>query len=219
MDNAVAMTLNSADGAIYPMTTSQRWTIYLMIWVCLYGLVKIYLGEPTPYYSYWPSRSSYFGAVDLAGITQRPLLSLQECVEQKRANTSPIASLELEGREGETTPVYCYTSYPSAELFVNGKSMGRIHKQANTQLDRYRLRWNDVKYAPGEIKVVAYDENGKQVAEKTIRTAGQPAVLDMKEERSVIASDGEDLAYITLSMLDKDGNECPTANQSISFTR
>ena len=94
--------------------------------------------------------------------------------------------------------------------------MGRIHKQPNTQLDRYRLRWNDVKYAPGEIKVVAYDENGKQVAEKTIRTAGQPAVLDMKEERSVIASDGEDLAYITLSMLDKDGNECPTANQSIS---
>ena len=177
-----------------------------------------YLGEPTPYYSYWPSRSSYFGAVDLAGLPKDRFYLYKSVWNKKEPTLHLLPHWNWEGREGQTTPVYCYTSYPSAELFVNGKSMGRIHKQPNTQLDRYRLRWNDVKYAPGEIKVVAYDENGKQVAEKTIRTAGQPAVLDMKEERSVIASDGEDLAYITLSMLDKDGNECPTANQSISFT-
>ena len=75
------------------------------------------------------------------------------------------------------TPVYCYTSYPSAELFVNGKSQGRLYKDKNSRLDRYRLRWRDVVYEPGEIKVVAYDEQGRQAASQVVRTAGRPAKL------------------------------------------
>ena len=127
------------------------------------------------------------------------------------------------------TPVYCYTDYPTAELFVNGKSQGKISKNPAERLDRYRLRWNNVKYEPGEVKVVVYDANGQKAGEKTLRTAGKPAQLKLdvwtQHQPSAIShqpsdfllADGEDLAFVTVSMTDKQGTLIPDAADQLDF--
>ena len=143
-----------------------------------------YLGEPSPYDEYWPSRSSYFGICDLAGLPKDRYYLYRSHWRKDDATLHVLPHWTFPGRDGETTPVYCYTSWPSAELFVNGKSQGRIVKNADTRLDRYRLRWNNVKYEPGEIKVVAYDYDGTPKGEKIIRTAGAPARIVLKADRN-----------------------------------
>ena len=176
-----------------------------------------YLGEPSPYDEYWPSRSSYFGICDLAGLPKDRYYLYRSHWRKDDATLHVLPHWTFPGREGETTPVYCYTSYPMAELFVNGKSQGRIAKNPGSRLDRYRLRWNDVKYEPGEIRVVAYDYDGSPKAEKTIRTAGAPARIVLKADRNSISSKGEDLAFVTVSVVDKDGNACATATNKMKF--
>ena len=176
-----------------------------------------YLGEPSPYDEYWPSRSSYFGICDLAGLPKDRYYLYRSHWRKDDATRHVLPHWTFPGREGETTPVYCYTSWPSAELFVNGKSQGRIVKNADTRLDRYRLRWNNVKYEPGEIKVVAYDYDGTPKGEKIIRTAGAPARIVLKADRNSISSKGEDLSFVTVSVVDKDGNPCPTATNKMKF--
>ena len=176
-----------------------------------------YLGEPSPYDEYWPSRSSYFGICDLAGLPKDRYYLYRSHWRKDDATLHVLPHWTFPGREGETTPVYCYTSWPSAELFVNGKSQGRIVKNPATRLDRYRLRWNNVKYEPGEIKVVAYDYDGTPKGEKIIRTAGAPARIVLKADRSNISSKGEDLSFVTVSVVDKDGNPCPTATNNMKF--
>ena len=176
-----------------------------------------YLGEPSPYDEYWPSRSSYFGICDLAGLPKDRYYLYRSHWRKDDATLHVLPHWTFPGREGETTPVYCYTSWPSADLFVNGKSQGRIVKNADTRLDRYRLRWNNVKYEPGEIKVVAYDYDGTPKGEKIIRTAGAPARIVLKADRNSISSKGEDLSFVTVSVVDKDGNPCPTATNKMKF--
>ena len=176
-----------------------------------------YLGEPSPYDEYWPSRSSYFGICDLAGLPKDRYYLYRSHWRKDDATLHVLPHWTFPGREGKTTPVYCYTSWPSAELFVNGKSQGRIVKNADTRLDRYRLRWNNVKYEPGEIKVVAYDYDGTPKGEKIIRTAGAPARIVLKADRNSISSKGEDLSFVTVSVVDKDGNPCPTATNKMKF--
>ena len=176
-----------------------------------------YLGEPSPYDEYWPSRSSYFGICDLAGLPKDRYYLYRSHWRKDDATLHVLPHWTFPGRDGETTPVYCYTSWPSAELFVNGKSQGRIVKNADTRLDRYRLRWNNVKYEPGEIKVVAYDYDGTPKGEKIIRTAGAPARIVLKADRNSISSKGEDLSFVTVSVVDKDGNPCPTATNKMKF--
>ena len=176
-----------------------------------------YLGEPSPYDEYWPSRSSYFGICDLAGLPKDRYYLYRSHWRKDDATLHVLPHWTFPGREGETTPVYCYTSWPSAELFVNGKSQGRILKNPNTRLDRYRLRWNNVKYEPGEIKVVAYDYDGTAKGEKIIRTAGTPARIVLKADRNSISSKGEDLSFVTVSVVDKEGNPCPTATNNMKF--
>ena len=176
-----------------------------------------YLGEPTPYDEYWPSRSSYFGICDLAGLPKDRYWLYRSHWRTDDATLHVLPHWTWQGREGQVTPVYCYTSYPSAELFVNGKSQGRIVKNAGTRLDRYRLRWNNVVYEPGEIKVVAYDYDGTPRGEQVVRTAGAPARIVLKADRSTISSKGEDLAFVTVSLVDKDGNPCPTAANEMTF--
>lgn len=176
-----------------------------------------YLGEPSPYDEYWPSRSSYFGICDLAGLPKDRYYLYRSHWRKDDATLHVLPHWTFPGREGETTPVYCYTSWPSAELFVNGKSQGRILKNPNTRLDRYRLRWNNVKYEPGEIKVVAYDYDGTAKGEKIIRTAGAPARIVLKADRNSISSKGEDLSFVTVSVVDKEGNPCPTATNNMKF--
>ena len=176
-----------------------------------------YLGEPSPYDEYWPSRSSYFGICDLAGLPKDRYYLYRSHWRKDDATLHVLPHWTFPGREGESTPVYCYTSYPMAELFVNGKSQGRIAKNPGSRLDRYRLRWNNVKYEPGEIRVVAYDYDGTPKAEKTIRTASAPARIVLKADRSSISSKGEDLAFVTVSVVDKDGNPCATATNKMKF--
>ena len=180
-----------------------------------------YLGEPTPYDEYWPSRSSYFGICDLAGLPKDRYF-LYRSKWQKDKHTVHLLPHWTWGKErrGKVTPVYCYTDYPSAELFVNGKSQGKISKNPKERLDRYRLRWNDVKYEPGEVKVVVYDADGKAAGEQAIRTAGKPAKLQLEtwtQADGPLKADGEDLAFITVSLTDAKGNLIPDADDQLTF--
>jgi beta-galactosidase len=110
------------------------------------------------------------------------------------------------------TPVFVYTSGDEAELFLNGKSLGRKAKEAFA----YRIRWNEVVYEPGELKVVAY-KNGKKWAEDSRKTAGRPAKLAIQSDRTVVSDDGRDLAYVTVSVCDKEGIVVPDADNLIHF--
>lgn len=204
-----------------------------------------YLGEPTPFDEYWPSRSSYFGICDLAGLPKDRYYLYRSKWNTDEHTIHLLPHWTWPERRGEVTPVYCYTDYPEAELFVNGKSQGRISKQADknakdgttdNRLDRYRLRWNEVKYEPGELRVVVYDENGQKVGEKTVRTAGKPAKLQcdvwtqqsnqvpVKSDLSPLSTllsplkcDGQDLAFVTVSLTDKKGTLIPQAADQLKF--
>ena len=176
-----------------------------------------YLGEPTPYNEAWPSRSSYFGICDLAGIPKDRYYLYRSRWNTKDETLHVLPHWNWEGREGETTPVFVYTNYKSAELFINGKSQGVQKKSKETLLTRNRLMWMDVKYEPGTIRVVAFDDNGNAVAEKEIHTAGKPHRLKLEADRQSVSADGQDLSYITVSVVDKDGNLCPNADNQLDF--
>ena len=175
-----------------------------------------YLGEPTPYDEYWPSRSSYFGICDLAGLPKDRYYLYRSKWNKKEHTLHVLPHWTWPGREGKVTPVYCYTDFPTAELFINGKSQGKISKNAASRLDRYRLRWNDVKYQPGEIKVVAYDQQGNVAAQKVVLTAGKPAALRLEADRTAITADGNDLSFITVSMVDDKGTLVPDADHPLT---
>ena len=179
-----------------------------------------YLGEPTPYDEYWPSRSSYFGICDLAGLPKDRYYLYRSKWQKEEHTIHLLPHWTWPDRKGQVTPVYCYTDYPEAELFVNGKSQGRIKKNPRERLDRYRLRWNDVKYQPGELKVVVYDDNGKAVGQETVRTAGKPAQLklDVWTQQEGLKADGQDLAFVTVSLIDKNGTMIPDAADRLTFT-
>ena len=191
-----------------------------------------YLGEPTPYYSAWPSHSSLFGAVDMAGIPKDRFYLYRSHWNKEEETLHILPHWNWRGREGEVTPVFVYTNYPSVELFINGKSQGKRTKELSVPLDgsytekaqknferqkRYRLMWMDTRYEPGTVKAVAYDEQGKAVAEKEIRTAGKPHSLVLEADRSIINADGKDLSFITVSVVDRQGNPCPDVNELVRF--
>ncbi len=199
-----------------------------------------YLGEPTPYGGKdnstngywngdWPSHSSYFGAVDLCGFPKDRFY-----LYQSHWTSKPMIHLlphwNWKGMEGENIPVYCYTNCDEAELFVNGKSMGRKVKgkdltelivqfmryEGDSFQSKYRLSWN-VPYEAGNIKVVGY-KDGKQVLEEQINTAGKPSKVNLSVDRREINADGEDLAYVTVRIEDKNGNLCPNAANLVNFS-
>lgn len=178
-----------------------------------------YLGEPSPYDTdAWPNHSSVFGIVDLAYIPKDRFYLYRSQWNKADATLHMLPHWNWEGREGETTPVFVYTSYPCAELFVNGVSQGRrtfAEPDGQTPclgekaMKRFRMMWNDVEYQPGELKVVAYNTEGQAVAEKTIRTAGKASAIRLTPDRNVLKADGEDLCFINVSLTDKDGNPVP----------
>ena len=196
----------------FVMQDDKPWVLGEFVWTGF-----DYLGEPTPYDGYWPSRSSYFGINDLAGLPKD-----RYYLYRSRWNTTDetlyiLPHWNWKGREGMTTPVFVYTSYNSAELFVNEKSQGIRTKNDSTRLDRYRLRWMDVKYEPGSVRVVAYDKSGNAVDEKEIHTAGAPHRIELSADRTTINADGEDISFVTATVVDKDGNPCPTDNSQLKF--
>ena len=195
-----------------------------------------YLGEPTPYDEYWPSRSSYFGACDLAGLPKDRYYLYRSVWNTKEPTLHLLPHWTWNGREGQTVPVFCYTSYPEAELFVNGRSQGRRRKagkavqgaaaaghdttpdEARQRAGRYRLMWDDVVYEPGELKVVAYDGQGHKVGSTAVYTAGKAEQLLLTCDNAAEGFPGGDLAYITVTMLDGKGIPVPDADDELFFT-
>lgn len=185
----------------------QPWTIGEFVWTGF-----DYLGEPYPYDTAWPSRSAYFGILDLAGIPKDRYWLYRSRWNETSHTLHLVPHWTFPGREGQVTPVYCYTDFDEAELFVNGKSQGRIRKNPKSRLDRYRLRWNDVVYQPGELKVVAYDRNGAAALTETVRTAGAPAKVTLEKRRF-----GK-LLFVTAKIVDANGTLCPDAADNLSVS-
>jgi beta-galactosidase len=198
-----------------------------------------YLGEPTPYNNdtsnllnfqdaagraemarqlkelgkiLVPSRSSYFGIVDLAGFKKDRFYLYQAHWRPNFPMAHIMPHWNWSERVGQVTPVQVYTSGDESELFLNGKSQGRKKKNAF----EYRLRWNDVVYEPGELKVVAYRQ-GKTWAEEVVRTTGPAAKLLLQPDRKVIKASADDLAFITVTVADKSGLLVPRSKNHLRF--
>ena len=191
-----------------------------------------YLGEPTPYYTNWPSHSSLFGIIDLASIPKDRYYLYRSHWNKEEKTLHILPHWTWPDRKGKVTPIFVYTSYPSAELFINGKSQGKRTKELSVTLEgsdsraaqqgferqkRYRLMWMDTKYEPGTVKVVAYDEQGNVAETKEIRTAGKPHHIELKADRTHLTADGKDLAYINVRIVDKNGNLCPDETREVRF--
>ncbi len=169
-----------------------------------------YLGEPEPYYE---CRSSYSGMFDLAGFKRDRFYLYQAHWRPEFPMAHILPHWNWPEREGEITPVHVFTSGNEAELFLNGKSLGR-KKKGNYE---YRLRWNEVKYKPGELKVVAY-KDGKKWAEDVVVTTNEPVRLEALTDRETIYADGKDLSFVTVKVTDKNGLTVPDANNQITFS-
>ena len=174
-----------------------------------------YLGEPTPFNEEWPSRSSYFGIIDLCGIPKdRFYLYQSKWTDKEVLHLLPHWNWE----PGQEVSVHCYTSFDKGELFLNGRSLGVREKDPSGLYTTYRLVWDDITYQPGELKVVALDANNKPVKETVVKTAGEPAKIILEADRTAIAADGKELAFVTVSVVDEHGILCPTADHLIDFS-
>ena len=179
-----------------------------------------YLGEPTPYGDDWhkdepdkgtsPSRSSYFGIIDLAGFPKNRYYEYQARWRPELPMAHILPDWTWPDRVGQVTPIHVFTSGDEAELFLNGESLGRKKKGPR----EYRLRWDDVKYAPGEVKVVAY-KDGKEWATDTVKTAGEPVRVSLVAEDETMHGG---IAYLDATLVDKDGTPVPHASNKIKFT-
>lgn len=198
-----------------------------------------YLGEPTPYNNDTstllnffdpgqrekaqrelealgkirvPSRSSYFGIVDLAGFKKDRFYLYQAQWRPELPMAHILPHWNWPERVGQVTPVFVYTSGDSAELFLNGKSLGLKKKEPF----QYRLRWTDVLYEPGVLKVVAY-KNGKKWATDEVKTTGPAEKLTLTADRSTISADGRDLSFVTVTVADKRGQLVPRSKNHLKF--
>jgi beta-galactosidase len=169
-----------------------------------------YLGEPTPYYS---SRSSYCGIIDLAGFKKDRFYLYQSRWRPDLAMAHILPHWTWPERVGQVTPVHVFTSGDEAELFLNGKSLGR-KKMGQYE---YRLRWDEVVYERGELKVVAY-KNGEEWATSTRKTATAPTKIEAKADRASIRADGCDLSFVTVRILDEHGVDASAAMYRIKFS-
>ena len=228
----------------FQLQDDYAWTLGQFVWTGF-----DYLGEPSPYDTdAWPSHSSYFGIIDLASIPKDRFWLYRSQWNMKDATLHLLPHWNW--NEGDLVPVFCYTSYPSAELFVNGKSYGKLRHATPEEterlaqgetiegispmpkvaqfevpwwgsaprpelLPRYRLMWFDIPFEAGQIEVVAYDENGQEAARELIKTAGEPDHLDVVWANE--KEHPEELCYMTVRVVDKDGNLCPHASNLITY--
>lgn len=198
----------------FAMQDDHQWVLGQFVWTGF-----DYLGEPSPYDTdAWPNHSSMFGIIDLASIPKDRYYLYRSLWNKKEHTLHILPHWTWPGREGKVTPVFVYTDFPTVELFVNGKSQGKRSKRTDGSLqERYRLMWNNVVYEPGELKAVAYDKSGKIVSTEIIKTAGKPDHLALSVDRSSLVANGKDLAYITIRMVDKNGNLCPSDSSLVKF--
>jgi beta-galactosidase len=180
-----------------------------------------YLGEPTPYGMSGKegSRSSYFGIVDLCGIPKDRYYLYKSYWKPEETTVHILPHWNWQGAGVKNVPVFVYTNGDCAELFLNGKSLGKKCKQPNSEksIERFRLMWNEVAYQPGELKAVAYKE-GQVIGETVLKTAGEPYQIRLTPDRTIIHADGMDLSYLLVEAVDKDGNVCPLANNKIDIS-
>jgi len=204
----------------FALADDYRWTLGQFVWTGF-----DYLGEPTPYDTdAWPNHSSLFGIIDLAFLPKERFYLFRS--EWNKTDETLFLLPHWNWKTGDKVPVYAYTSYDEAELFVNGVSQGKRSKITNYPLTlggqkealegRYRLMWEDVPFEAGELKVVAY-RDGKAAATRVVRTAGKPHHLVLEADRTVLDADGKDLAYVTVSVVDKEGNVCPMDGREVFF--
>ena len=204
----------------FAMHEDYPWAIGQFVWTGF-----DYLGEPTPYEAYsYPNHSSMFGIVDLASIP-KDRYWLFRSVWNKNGHTLHILP-HWNWSDGQDVPVFVYTDAPSAELFLNGKSLGvqsKVVPRHKTQGDReenvearYRLAWT-VPFEPGELMAVSISDSGAPLDTVYVRTAGEPAGIRLEYDGRRLKADGEDLAYVTVSIVDKDGNLCPLADSPVTF--
>ena len=214
----------------FALADDYDWTMGQFVWTGF-----DYLGEPSPYdKDSWPNHSSMFGIIDLASIPKDRFWLYRSVWNRSEPTLHVLPHWTWTGCEGETIPVFVYTSYPEAELFVNGVSQGHRRKaptpkargvQDESHESRYRLMWHDVVYEPGELKVVAYDSGGSPVAEKVVRTAGRPHHIEIvsglafvgDDRMPSLKADSKDLAYLTVKVVDRQGNLCPTYSGLLEF--
>src|SRR5208282_5168497 len=168
-----------------------------------------YLGEPTPFDS---SRSSYSGIIDLAGFKKDRFYLYQAHWRPDFPMAHILPHWTWPERVGQVTPVHVFTSGDEGELFLNGKSLGRRRKGAY----EYRLRWDDVVYTPGTLKVVTY-KGGKNWATAIMKTAGNPTRLKLEPDRRVIHADGRDLSFVTVKVTDQSGWTVPRTGNRVHF--
>ncbi len=192
----------------------NQWEIGQFVWTGF-----DYLGEPSPYDTdAWPNHSSMYGIIDLASIPKDRYYLYRSQWNKNSETLHILPHWTFPERVGQVTPVFVYTSYPKAELFINGKSQGVRCKNDSTVLNRYRLMWNETKYEPGEVKVVAYDKDGNVAETKVTKTAGKAVALRTTVHQCALKANGEDLAFITVEAVDKDGNVAPNETNEVTFS-
>ncbi len=203
-DNETCSWSNTPD-LDFAMDDDRPWVLGQFVWTGF-----DYLGEPSPYDTdAWPSHSSLFGIYDLAWLPKDRVYLYRSQWNTDSPTLHVAPHWNWAGREGEVTPVQVYTSYPEAELFVNGVSQGRKTKDASSIYNRYRLIWPDVVYAPGEIRVVAYDSQGNPAMEKSVKTAGKAKAFVLTANRDSVSADDNELVYFTVRAVDAEGNFVP----------
>ncbi len=187
-----------------------------------------YLGEPTPYNNQWTkehgmtdkeaSRSSYFGVVDLCGIPKDRFYLYKSYWKPDETTIHILPHWNWKDRIGKEVPVFVYTNGECAELFLNGKSLGKKCKnpKSETSTERFRLMWKEVIYEAGELKVLAYKE-GVKIGEQILKTAKEPYQLRLTPDRKSIDADGKDLSYVLIEAVDREGNVCPLADNEVTI--
>lgn len=169
-----------------------------------------HLGEPTPYYA---ARGSYCGIIDMAGFKKDRFYLYQARWRPDLPMAHLLPHWNWPERVGKVTPVHVFTSGDEAEVFLNGRSLGRKTKGEF----EYRLRWDDVVYEPGTVEVVTYRE-GREWARDTVSTTGEAAALRLTADRATITADGDDLCFVTVEVVDADGAMVPRTNPQLTFT-
>lgn len=207
----------------FALADDYPWTMGQFVWTGF-----DYLGEPSPYNTdAWPSHSSLFGIIDLASIPKDRYWLFRSQWNTQDTTLHVLPHWTHPGREGQVTPVMVFTSLPEAELWINGRSQGRLRKLSAAEaaassdslalMRRYRLIWENAVYEPGELRVVGYDGDGRAVAERVVRTAGKPYALRLDCPRTSLTADGDDLAYVTVSVVDRNGTPCPDDSRLVRF--
>ncbi|WP_345953459.1 sugar-binding domain-containing protein [Mucilaginibacter sp. PAMB04168] len=167
-----------------------------------------FIGEPVPYP--WPARSSYYGIIDLAGFPKDVYYMYQSEWTDK-----PVLHLlpHWNWQSGKTVDVWAYyNNADEVELYLNGRSLGVQKKQG----EDLHISWK-VPFEPGTLRAVSR-KNGRIVLTKEIRTAAEPARIELLADRKLLKSNGTDLSFVTVRVLDKNGNLVPDADNQINFT-